>query len=900
MRSSTAGSLPLGGSKQRAVLAMLALRANRTVSADELIDGLWGDRPPASAAKNVQLYVSRLRKALASDDSGAQIVTRGRGYELQLPEDAVDAARFERLVERARREAEQGIADGAAQGALELWQGAPLADVAEEPFAGAEIRRLEELHLRAIELAIDAELAAGRHAEVIGTPRGADRRAPAHERFHAQRMLALYRAGRQSEAVEGYRAAHRTLVEEIGVEPGPELRELQEADPRATTPPSTRARRRASCRASSRAAPRCSPVETASCAGCESAGTRPRRGGPGSRSSPVPPGSARPASRPSSPPRSNPRAAVLYAAGSGAPDAALEAIRGAEESELPTLLVLDDADDASPALLEAAAALAAKPRDSPLLLLVLHRDEQGPPAFADAAQRLALRPLRVEAAAEIAELYAPADGVAMPLETLMADSEGVPLRVHRAASGWAQAQAAERLEATAGRAATERGGLRAAEAEVAGGVTDLQLARERTEPLRGRRAARSRGARGVPVPRPRAVRRRPRRVLLRPRAARRRPGGAPGRLHPDRGRGAVRERQVLGASRGASAVARRRGAPRLGALAPGGDAAGRAPARGARPRAGPRRAPARASPTATTRSPRRLTRSDRTSAWCWPSISSRRSSPPAATRRERAAFAEALAALAADADQRVVVVLGIRGDFYGRCAEYPELAAQMSANTVLVGPMRRDELRRAIELPARRAGLRVEPSLVSALIGDVADEPGGLPLLSTTLVELWEERSGRTLREASYEASGGVSGAVARLAERAYRRLSEPQRERARAILLRLSDAEEAAPVRRRVPLAELETERDEDAAAALAVLTESRLVTVDEGTVEVAHEALLSRVAAPPRLARGGRRGPAPSPAPDPRRRGVAGLRARSRRALPRRPARLGARVGIEPRSTS
>jgi WD40 repeat protein len=164
----------------------------------------------------------------------------------------------------------------------------------------------------------------------------------------------------------------------------------------------------------------------------------------------------------------------------------------------------------------------------------------------------------------------------------------------------------------------------------------------------------------------------------------------------------------------------------------------------------------------------------------------------------------------------------------------------MSANTVFVGRMRRDELRRAIELPAKRAGLRVEPPLVSALVGDVAEEPGGLPLLSTALVELWEERSGRTLRRSAYVRSGGVDGAVARLAERAYRRLTEPQRERARAILLRLSDAEEAAPVRRRVPLPELEVERDESTAAALAVLTESRLVTVDEGTVEVAHEALL------------------------------------------------------------
>ena len=160
-------SLPVKGGKQRAVLAMLALRANRAVAADELIDGLWGDRPPASAAKNVQYYVSQLRKALPSDDSGATIVTRGRGYELQLPADAVDAARFERLVERARREAERGIADGSARGALELWRGAPLADVASEPFAGAEIRRLEELHLRAIELGIDAELAAGGDEEVI-------------------------------------------------------------------------------------------------------------------------------------------------------------------------------------------------------------------------------------------------------------------------------------------------------------------------------------------------------------------------------------------------------------------------------------------------------------------------------------------------------------------------------------------------------------------------------------------------------------------------------------------------------------------------------------------------------------------------------------------------------------
>src|SRR5918995_1775092 len=442
-------SLPVKGGKQRAILAMLALRANRAVAAGELIDGLWGDRPPASAAKNVQYYVSQLRKALASDDSGATIVTRGRGYELQLPDDAVDAARFERLVERARAEAERGIVDGSARGALELWRGGPPAHVAEEPFAGAEIRRLEELHLRALELGIDAELAAGRHDDVIGRLEALIGEHPAHERFHAQRMLALYRAGRQSEAVEGYRPAH-------DARPPPELpRQLEGGSPLLAGRDRELRWLRKRWAEAEEGRTRVALV-----------------------SGPSGIGKTRLAAELAA--AVQPEATVLYAAGSGAPDAALEAIRGAKESELPTLVVLDDADDASPAVLEAAATLAEKPRDTPVLLLVLHGDDEGPPAFADAVRRLVLRPLRVEAAAEIAELYAPADGVEMPLGTLMAESEGVPLRVHRAASGWAQSQAAGRLEATVGRTATERGGLRAAEAEVAGGVTDLQLARERT------------------------------------------------------------------------------------------------------------------------------------------------------------------------------------------------------------------------------------------------------------------------------------------------------------------------------------------------------------------------------------------------------------------------------------
>jgi peptide/nickel transport system substrate-binding protein len=215
----------LGAPQQRAVLAMLALRANRTVSVDELIDGLWGETAPASAPKLVQLYVSQLRKLFAGDD--AQIVTRGRGYELRLDADGTDTARFERLV------AEAVDADRAAytlaRDALALWRGPALADLADEPFAAAEIRRLEDLRLRATELAIESGLAAGRHRELIAELDALVAAHPLSERLHAQRMLALYRCGRQAEALEAYRHARAVLVDEVGVEPGSELRALHDA-----------------------------------------------------------------------------------------------------------------------------------------------------------------------------------------------------------------------------------------------------------------------------------------------------------------------------------------------------------------------------------------------------------------------------------------------------------------------------------------------------------------------------------------------------------------------------------------------------------------------------------------------------------------------------------------------
>lgn len=227
--------VPLGATKQRALLAMLALQAGQTVTSDRLAEGLWGEDAPPSAHKMVQHYVSQLRRLLDGDDG--EIVTRGRGYELRLGGGASDVARFEALLDGARLQPRE---------ALRLWRGPALADVAEEPFAAAEIRRLEELRLRALELAIDEDLAAGRHREVLTEVDALVAEHPLSERLHGQRIVALYRSGRQAEALEAYRRARRVLVDEVGIEPGPELRALHEAvlrqDPALDlAPPATRA-----------------------------------------------------------------------------------------------------------------------------------------------------------------------------------------------------------------------------------------------------------------------------------------------------------------------------------------------------------------------------------------------------------------------------------------------------------------------------------------------------------------------------------------------------------------------------------------------------------------------------------------------------------------------------------
>jgi predicted ATPase/DNA-binding SARP family transcriptional activator len=220
------GPLALGAPKQRALLAVLLLHRGEAVSSDRLIDEIWGEQAPASATKLVQGYVSNLRRVLGN----GRLVTRGHGYLLQAEPGQTDVGRFESLLAEGRRALAGGDPERAAAQlgeALGLWRGPPLADFAYEPFAQAEIARLEELRLAVLEERIEAELALGKHAQLVGELEGLVREHPMRERLRGQLMLALYRAGRQVEALDAYQHARVQLAEELGLEPGPALKELQ-------------------------------------------------------------------------------------------------------------------------------------------------------------------------------------------------------------------------------------------------------------------------------------------------------------------------------------------------------------------------------------------------------------------------------------------------------------------------------------------------------------------------------------------------------------------------------------------------------------------------------------------------------------------------------------------------
>jgi WD40 repeat protein/DNA-binding SARP family transcriptional activator len=781
-----------------------------------LVQAVWGEEDETpELRKSLQVSVSRLRKALGDPQL---VATKGKNYQVQVRPGELDTDRFARLLEDGRHALASGQAEQAADSlreALSLWRGPPLADLAVESFAVEDIRRLEEQRLEALELRVEADLKAGRHDALVGELRQLVADHPGHERFAGQLMLALYRCGRQAEALEAYRSARHTLVEEIGVEPGPDLRRLQEkilqqdasleappARPElpreldaATAPPLVgrnaelvwlrerwdRAQRGTGSLVTMTGAHGIGRSRLAA----ELAGDVHRLGG-----------------------------TVLFAAGAGPPDATLAALKGAREATRPTLLVVDDADRADDDVLAKLADLTRVLPTMPVLALatVERRDAFAPP---DADGALDLGPLDAEAVREIAAPYASgADGEEVPVQWLLKTGDGVPRRVHELASEWARREAARRVDAVAGRTAAERAELRSMEDELAIGVVELQRADERLALL---------GDKEEPVVCPFK-------------------GLAPFDV-ADAEYFFGRERLI------AELVARLVGTSLLGVVGPSGSGKSSVVRAGLMPALAGGVLPGSEDWTKVLIRPGEHPLDELTGAVAGIDPDRKvllvvdqfeETFTACRDEDERSGFIAELVRVACDPHERGMVVLAIRADYYGSCAAYPELSSMLASNHVLVGPMRRDELRRAVEGPARRAGLQVDPELADALVADVEDEPGALPLLSTSLLELWQRREGRRLRLASYDDTGGVHGAVARLAEEGFGQLDETQQAVARTVLLRLAEVEvEGGVERRRLPLEEVDDGRG-DVAAVIDMLADARLLTVSAGTVEFAHEALL------------------------------------------------------------
>ena len=225
---SSSGEVSLGGPKPRALLALLLLHTNEIVPADRLIDELWGEDSPEDAAAVLRVNVSRLRKALPQD----VLTTRSPGYFLRVDAEALDLHRFERLVDEGRSLLARGLAADASErlhDALSLWRGQPLADFAYESFAQGAIARLEEIRLAAVELRVDADLSLGSDDELVGELEVLVTEHPLRERLRGYLMMALYRSGRQADALDAYQSGRRALVDQLGIEPSPALRELERA-----------------------------------------------------------------------------------------------------------------------------------------------------------------------------------------------------------------------------------------------------------------------------------------------------------------------------------------------------------------------------------------------------------------------------------------------------------------------------------------------------------------------------------------------------------------------------------------------------------------------------------------------------------------------------------------------
>ncbi|HWO51272.1 MAG TPA: BTAD domain-containing putative transcriptional regulator, partial [Ornithinibacter sp.] len=812
--------MEIRGAKERLLLARLVAASGRLVPTGELVDTLWGDEPPASAGKSLQTFVLRLRNALEPERNGSPslLLTEGPGYRLALDPSQVDAERFARLARIGERSLADGRPENAAAAlteALGLWRGPAYAGFDGAAFAVAEGRRLEELRVSATEDRLAAELALGRAAATVPELERLIGEHPMRERLWEMLVTALYRAGRQGDALGAYERARAVLADELGVDPGPGLRAVHARvlahDPtlgsptsRQTLPPQLRLARtlvgrdeelgrlRDAWHAAVRGHPAIVVVR-----GPEGAG-----------------GTALAAALAAEVAREG---AVVDYRSSGFPtpvdgldeDARTDEPDRSRLNGTPVLLVADHADVRGAATLT--------------LRLTGHLG-----AVPEGAEVVELTPLAPHEVRQVVADYVPADEVTRVAEQVHARTGGWPGAVHEAAVDAARALAVQRVGVAAAATGSSSAELASARAELADSVvllrdatTDAEQPDPRVCPWRGLAAYDVDDARWF-AGRERLV------AELVSRLA------------------GSRLLALVGASGSGKSSALRAGL--LAALS-----ADVLPGSGGwrvvtlRPGPHPMRELARRSLDATGRDEvadlltHLVTASGDQEGRVVVAVDQFEEVwTVCADDAERRQFLDTLTELATDPRSSVSVVLAVRADFMGELADHDALRTLVNDGTALVGPMTPAEVRRAVERPAAVARLVLDDGLADTVVSDAGDEPGLLPLLSTAMAQLWERRDGTALTYAAYVGLGGLSGAIATLAEETFAGLSNTEQDTARLLLLRLTGPGDGAGVtRRRVPLREVESLPHSGIRQVVEELAAARLLTVTDGHVEVAHEAL-------------------------------------------------------------